>query len=112
VALALLLARVRPVRAALAALLVGVAAAVLVMPAPVGRLAEAEGRALLTGVEVAAIVLGGLLPAELLDAGGAQERIGTWLAGISQDRGRDVLLVVLGVTPFVESVTGFGVGRS
>jgi lactate permease len=110
VALGLLLARVPPVRAALAALAAGAAAAAVAFPVGWGRLAAAERDALVTAAEVSTIVLGGLLLAELMARLGAQERLGDWVTRLSADPARRVLLVVLGVTPFAESVTGFGVG--
>jgi lactate permease len=109
VAAALLLARVSPVRASLAALLTGVLA-LLAFPVALGSLIRAEGQALLTGLEVVLIVLGGVLLFELMAVGGAHDRLGAWAARLSSDPGRRVLVVVLAVTPFAESVTGFGVG--
>ena len=110
VALVLLLGRVPPVRASLAALAAGAVAAALAFPVPWSELADAQRDALVTAAEVAAIVLGGLLLAELMTRLGAQERLGHWVGAVSADPARRVLLVVLGVTPFAESVTGFGVG--
>ena len=109
VAAALLLAHVSPVRASLAALLTG-ALALLAFPVGLEELARAEGEALLTGLEVVLIVLGGVLLFELMAVAGAHDRLGTWAARLSSDPGRRVLVVVLAVTPFAESVTGFGVG--
>jgi lactate permease len=109
VAALLLLARVSPVRAALAALACGL----LVLPAftvTPGELAAAEGRAMLTGLEVVLIILGGVLLFELMAVGGAHERLAEWAVRVSADPGRRVLAVCLGITPFAESVTGFGVG--
>ena len=60
--------------------------------------------------EVLLIVAGGLLLSEVLRQAGAQ----TALAGWIQDRAGQgvgaVLLVVHGITPFAESLTGFGIG--
>lgn len=110
VALVLLLARVTPVRASLAALATGVVALLVGFPVASGELIRAEAEALVTGIEVVLIILGGVLLYELTERSGAQERLGAWVGELTEDRGRRVLLVVLGVTPFVESVTGFGVG--
>jgi lactate permease len=76
----------------------------------VGELAGAGLVAGGTAVEVCAIILGGLWLDELLRRSGARDTLSDWLAGVTADPGRRVLLVVLGVVPFVESVTGFGVG--
>ena len=109
-ALVLLLARVDAVAAAAAALACGVGVTLLAFPVPASRLVAAEGAALLTAVEVALIVLGGVLLFELMALAGAHEWLGRWVAALVEDPGRRILLVVLGVTPFAESVTGFGVG--
>lgn len=61
-------------------------------------------------VEVVLIILGGVLLAEVLTASGAQATIAHWLTDACRGRGRLVLLITLGVTPFAESVTGFGLG--
>lgn len=109
-ALVLLLARVSPVRASLAALATGVVALLIGFPVSSAELIRTEAKALVTGLEVALIILGGVLLYELTERSGAQQRLGEWVGELTDDRGRRVLLVVLGVTPFVESVTGFGVG--
>lgn len=44
-----------------------------------------------------------------MERAGAGDRLASWVLTVSGDEGRR-LLVVLGLTPFVESVTGFGVG--
>lgn len=108
-AAALLLARVRPTRAALAALACGLAVLPAFSPSW-GEVARAEGQALVTGLEVVLIVLGGVALYELMATAGAHQRLGSWAIELSGDPGRRVLLVVLGVTPFAESITGFGVG--
>lgn len=61
-------------------------------------------------LEVVLIILGGVLLAEVLTASGAQTTIARWLTDACRGRGRVVLLITLGVTPFAESVTGFGLG--
>lgn len=45
-----------------------------------------------------------------MERAGAGDRLASWVLTVTGDEGRRVLLVVLGLTPFVESVTGFGVG--
>lgn len=61
-------------------------------------------------IEVVLIILGGVMLAEVLTASGAQTTIARWLTDACRGRGRVVLLITLGVTPFAESVTGFGLG--
>lgn len=65
-----------------------------------------------TVLEVALILLGGVLLATALSATGARDHIAGWLerVGDEQDRVPAILLLVFGLTPFMESVTGFGLG--
>jgi lactate permease len=53
---------------------------------------------------------GGLLLSEVLRASGAQKALADWLLARAGSGTGAVLLVVHGITPFAESVTGFGVG--
>ncbi|MDR3006232.1 MAG: L-lactate permease [Acidovorax sp.] len=61
-------------------------------------------------VEVVLIVGGGLLLSEVLRASGAQQALAQWVLGQTGSGVGAVLLVVHGVTPFAESLTGFGIG--
>ncbi len=102
--------RVRPDVAALAAISTAITVSVLWFPiSPVAALGTAStiGPLLL---EVVLIILGGVLLAEVLTASGAQATIAHWLTEVCRGPGRVVLLITLGVTPFAESVTGFGLG--
>jgi lactate permease len=110
VALALLLGRAHPIQSAAAALLVAVPLAMLAFDASAGVMLRGEWHILPTALEVVLIILGGVLLNQLLGNAGAHRALGDWLREVCRDRGRTVLLVVLGVTPFIESVTGFGVG--
>ena len=109
VAALLLLRGMAPQWASLAALIAGVIC-LLAFPTPASRLVRGETTALTTAVEVDLIVLGGLLLYEVGRRAGAHEGLGRWFAGLSGDPIRSALVMVLGVTPFVESMTGFGVG--
>ncbi|MCJ2143270.1 L-lactate permease [Methylobacterium sp. E-066] len=60
--------------------------------------------------EVLLIVAGGLLLSETLRHAGAQAALADWLRGRAGHGVGAVLLVVHGITPFAESVTGFGIG--
>lgn len=107
---ALLAARIRPTPAALTAIAAAVAISVFLFPV---RPETAMDTALTLGpllVEVILIILGGVLLAEVLTVSGAQTTIARWLTDACRGRGRVVLLITLGVTPFAESVTGFGLG--
>ncbi|MFI9617190.1 L-lactate permease [Streptomyces sp. NPDC052023] len=108
--LGLLAVRVRALYAALAAL---GAAAVLTATAfrtPLAELGEAQLHMLPTLVELAGILFGGILLSELMSRTGAQSRLGSRLGGACSTRSRAVMLIVFGVTPFAESLTGFGIG--
>lgn len=69
------------------------------------------GQIMPTLLEVVAILLGGVLLSQLLTTVGAQGRIAGWIGRVNAGSpDRAALLMVLGVTPFAESVTGFGMG--
>ncbi|MGC0274446.1 L-lactate permease [Pseudactinotalea sp. Z1739] len=65
-----------------------------------------------TVLAVALIILGGLGLAEAMARSGGQDAIADWLdrAEAGQDRTVSLLLLVYGLTPFLEAVTGFGIG--
>lgn len=63
-----------------------------------------------TLVEVLVILGGGIALSRIMDRSGAQQRLADWIGGLAGGPVPTVLLVVHGVTPFAESVTGFGVG--
>jgi lactate permease len=109
VAAALLVRRVSSPRAALLSLAAG-AALLPVFPVSLASLERGEAAAAVTGIEVILIILGGILLYELMSLAGAHAPLGEWIAGASDDPARCILLIVLGLTPFAESVTGFGVG--
>ena len=96
------------------AALVGVAAALLAIamafaqPASIWVAAAIHWAPVL--LEVVLIVGGGLLLSEVLRQSGAQKALADWLLVRTGSGTGAVLLVVHGITPFAESVTGFGVG--
>lgn len=101
------------VRAASAALIAVIAAVIVSMAwFPTDRATAIETGQTLGPLmlEVTLIILGGVLLAVVLTVSGAQTTIARWLADACPGRSRVVLLISLGVTPFAESVTGFGLG--
>ena len=62
-----------------------------------------------TSAEVLYVLFGGLLLYNLLSAGGAVEAVSGFLGRVEPDRVALAAAVVVGVAPFFESVTGFGV---
>lgn len=63
-----------------------------------------------TGLDVIFIIFGGILLYQLMNISRAQDPLGDWITQLTGDPSRRILLMVLGITPFAESVTGFGVG--
>ncbi|MBA2533868.1 MAG: L-lactate permease [Rubrobacter sp.] len=62
-----------------------------------------------TSAQVLYVLFGGLLLYNLLSAGGAIEAVSSFLGRLEPDRVALAAGVVVGVAPFFESVTGFGV---
>ncbi|MGO1885707.1 MAG: L-lactate permease, partial [Citricoccus sp.] len=91
----------------------GLAAALLIavtwFGAPWVGLGETFGGGAWTVVEVLAIIGGGVLLSRVMDRTGAQQRIAIWLSAGGGPTVASALLMVTGVVPFMESVTGFGV---
>lgn len=112
VVVVLLILRVRSLRAGVIGLGVAVAGALVGFPMNGTEIWAATAQMAPTVILVAAILLGGVGLAEAMTHGGAQDRIATWLG--AEESGADslvtLLMLVYGVTPFMESVTGFGLG--
>jgi lactate permease len=62
-----------------------------------------------TSAQVLFVLFGGLLLYNLLSAGGAVDAVSGFLGRVEPDRVSLAAVVVVGVAPFFESVTGFGV---
>jgi lactate permease len=62
-----------------------------------------------TSAQVLYVLFGGLLLYNLLSAGGAVDEVSRFLGRLEPDRVSLAAVVVVGVAPFFESVTGFGV---
>ena len=75
----------------------------------VGGVFGAVSAGLGTGASVLYVLAGGLFLFNVLSAGGAVGRLSSFLGEVEPERGGLALLVVVGVAPFFESVTGFGV---
>jgi lactate permease len=112
-AVGLLLAlRQSALRAGAAGLAVAVAVALLVPDyrLPPGEVGQAVTGGALTTVSVAYVLLGGTLLYAVLREGQALDVIALAAARAVPDPGRRVLLMVLGISVFLESATGFGIG--
>lgn len=60
--------------------------------------------------EVMAIIAGGLLLSSIMQQDKAQTALAQWIGGRAGKGIGAILLIVHGITPFAESVTGFGIG--
>ena len=112
VVLALLVLRVPSLWAGAAGLASAVLGAALAFPVDAAQAEAAIGGMGPLVAEVAVILLGGVSLAEGMARSGAQDRIAAWLerAESGADRTVMLLLLVFGLTPVMESVTGFGLG--
>lgn len=111
VVLVLLWLRVKSLTAGSAGLAAALLGAFLAFPiSPEGS--QTIARMLPMVIEVALILLGGVCMAEAMTRSGAQDRLAAWLYGEESTMNKFValLLLVYGMTPFMESVTGFGLG--
>ncbi|UUX50607.1 L-lactate permease [Nisaea acidiphila] len=110
--LAILLARQSAMRAGG----IGLATAILIAALAPDFTLSAEGiltavtDGLLTTATVAYVLLGGVTLYWVLRTGGALDRLGRAAAEAIPDPAERVLVLVLGVSVFFESATGFGVG--
>lgn len=64
---------------------------------------------LVLSANAAAVILPGLLFVEVTQRQGAGTALGGWVEAIPASPGLKVVLLVVGLAPFVESLTGFGV---
>lgn len=112
VVLALLALRVPSLHAGTAGLISAVVVAATVHRPDDDEISTAVAQLGPTVLEVVLILLGGVTLATALSATGARDRIAGWLEeiGSGADRVPAILLLVFGLTPFMESVTGFGLG--
>lgn len=110
VVVAALLAGLRSLHAACIGILAAVLVSAMAFPQPAGVWVQAAAAWVPVLLEVVLIVGGGLLLSEVLRQSGAQKSLAEWLLNHTGSGVGAILLVVHGITPFAESVTGFGVG--
>lgn len=106
----LLTLRVSALRSATAGIVVAGVLVLTAFPDGAGAVPAGLLRWLPTAVEVVVIIVAGIALARILGASGAQGVLAGWLGRMTGGKVATALLVVHGVTPFAESVTGFGVG--
>ena len=110
VAVALLLFKQKSWIAALAGAAAAAALVALVFPTPTSVLVGSGIDYFPLILEVALILLFGMVLARLLESSGSMSEISSWVESHSPSRSLGVALVVFGIVPFAESVTGFGIG--
>ncbi|WP_166972217.1 L-lactate permease [Brevibacterium atlanticum] len=110
VAVALLLVKQSSWIAALAGAVVAAILVAFAFPTPTSVLVESGVDYFPLILEVALILLFGMMLARLLESAGSMAQISAWVESRSPSRSLGVALVVFGLVPFAESVTGFGIG--
>jgi lactate permease len=110
VAMGLFLARTKATTMAIYSLLTGILAAVIFFPTPLAELMRAGSMFGPTILEVLLILFGGVLLSRITSETGAMDRISGWLRQSASNQQAGTVLVVFGLVPFAESVTGFGIG--
>lgn len=110
VALALFLARVKALTLALWSLASGLAVAFVFFPVGLEKWLGAGVLFGPTVLEVLLILFGGVLLSRITTETGAMASISGWLGQSAFNLQAGTVLVVFGLVPFAESVTGFGIG--
>lgn len=95
---------------ATAGLLGSVVCVLAVFPTPLSVFASAAPDYLPLVLEVGLILLFGMLLAAILEVTGAMHALSGWVEATVPSRSLGAALVVFGIVPFAESVTGFGIG--
>ncbi|WP_295015778.1 L-lactate permease [uncultured Micrococcus sp.] len=109
VTLALLLTRLPAWAAPAAGCVTAAVLGVAVFGTDPARLGAALVGGAPTLLEVAAIIAGGITLSRIMERSGANGRLGEWLSAGAGPTLATALLMVHGVVPFLEAVTGFGV---
>ncbi|GAA5226519.1 L-lactate permease [Paeniglutamicibacter antarcticus] len=110
VAMGLFLARRKAVTMAVYSLFTGVLSALVFFPTSMDELAGAGAMFGPTVIEVLLILFAGVLLSRITTETGAMDRISRWLRQSASNQQAGTVLVVFGLVPFAESVTGFGIG--
>lgn len=105
-----LMCRLKALHAALLGVTVTVMAIMLAFPLSVPQMEVVFLRWGPVLAEVIAIIAGGLLLSNVLQHNGGQASLAKWIEERSGNNIGTILLIVHGITPFAESVTGFGIG--
>ncbi|WP_343902191.1 L-lactate permease [Arthrobacter rhombi] len=101
---------VRATRIAVWSLGVGIVVAVVFFPTAPSVVLGSLARFSPTIIEIMLILYAGVLLSRILSSTGAMAAISGWLQTSAPSRRAGTVLVVFGLVPFAESVTGFGIG--
>ncbi|MDN5878766.1 L-lactate permease [Arthrobacter sp. 179] len=101
---------IRSTRISVWSLAVGLVVALLFFPTPWSVVAGSLGAFAPTIIEILLILYAGVLLSRIMSTTGAMASISGWLRSSAPSRRTGTLLVVFGIVPFAESVTGFGIG--
>lgn len=110
VTILLVLARRTSLQAALGGLSCALVLSAWKFPIPPREWGALAGHWLPILVEVLLIIGGGLALARSMDSAGRQAQVAAWLETVMGSGVGAALAIVHGVTPFAESLTGFGIG--
>ncbi|OIH85044.1 hypothetical protein BLJ79_07540 [Arthrobacter sp. UCD-GKA] len=110
VAMALFFAKTKATTMATWSLVTGVLAAIFFFPTPLAELLDAGAMFGPTILEVLLILFAGVLLSRITTETGAMDRISGWLRQSASNQQAGTVLVIFGLVPFAESVTGFGIG--
>lgn len=110
VALALFLFRAKAINMALWSLFSGLLVALVFFRVELSAWLDAGALFGPTILEVLLILFGGVLLSRITTESGAMSNISGWLGASASNMQAGTVLVVFGLVPFAESVTGFGIG--
>ncbi|MCX5617876.1 L-lactate permease [Bombella sp. TMW 2.2543] len=102
--------RMKALHAALLGVVATIMAIALAFPLSLSQIGAASLRWGPILTEVIAIIAGGLLLSNVLQHNRGQAALAKWIEERSGNNIGTILLIVHGITPFAESVTGFGIG--
>ncbi|HXD29444.1 MAG TPA: L-lactate permease [Arthrobacter sp.] len=101
---------VRATRVSLYSLGTGIAMALAFFPTPWSVVLGSLSAFAPTIVEILLILYAGVLLSRIMSSTGAMSSISSWLHSSAPSTHAGTVLVVFGLVPFAESVTGFGIG--
>lgn len=101
---------IKSTRISIWSLAVGIVMALVFFPTPWSVVGGSLAAFAPTIIEILLILYAGVLLSRIMSSTGAMAAISGWLRSSAPSRRTGTLLVVFGIVPFAESVTGFGIG--